>query len=139
MDFIVLDPKGHFCEWCAQNGDARLRDRSVADCDDISRIGIVASDTLDRTGGRRASGIFGESFYADLRSLSFSRRRSVVGIGGMAGAIGGMLIAEIVGHVLQWTGSYKIPFLIAASAYLVALLVIHLLSPRLEPAQIGQE
>ena len=63
---------------------------------------------------------------------------SVTGIGGMAGAIGGMLIAEIVGHVLQWTGSYKIPFLIAASAYLVALLVIHLLSPRLAPAQIEQ-
>lgn len=61
---------------------------------------------------------------------------SVVGIGGMAGAIGGMLIAEIVGHVLQWTNSYMIPFFIAASAYLVALLAIQLLSPRLEPAAI---
>src|SRR6266403_1477043 len=61
---------------------------------------------------------------------------SVVGIGGMLGAIGGMLIAEIVGHVLQWTGSYMIPFFIAASAYLIALLLIHALSPRLEPAQI---
>jgi len=28
---------------------------------------------------------------------------SVVGIGGMAGAVGGMLMAEIVGYVLQWT------------------------------------
>ncbi len=56
----------------------------------------------------------------------------------MAGAIGGMLIAEIVGHVLQWTGSYMVPFFIAASAYLVALLFIHLLSPKLIPAQIGQ-
>ena len=35
---------------------------------------------------------------------------SVVGIGGMAGAIGGMLMAKIVGYVLQWTGSYMIPF-----------------------------
>lgn len=61
---------------------------------------------------------------------------SVVGIGGMAGAIGGMLIAEIVGYVLQWTGSYMIPFFIAGSAYLVALLLIHLLAPRLEPVQI---
>jgi len=61
---------------------------------------------------------------------------SVVGIGGMLGAIGGMLIAEIVGHVLQWTGSYMIPFFIAASAYLIALLLIHMLSPRLEPAVI---
>jgi len=61
---------------------------------------------------------------------------SVSGIGGMAGAVGGMLIAEVIGHVLQWTQSYKIPFLIAASAYLVGLLVIHLLSPRLAPAEI---
>jgi MFS transporter, ACS family, hexuronate transporter len=61
---------------------------------------------------------------------------SVVGMGGMAGAIGGMLIAGIVGHVLQWTGSYKVPFLIAGSAYLLALGAIHLLSPRLDPADI---
>jgi ACS family hexuronate transporter-like MFS transporter len=62
---------------------------------------------------------------------------SIVGIGGMAGAIGGMLIAEIVGHVLQWTGSYMVPFFIAASAYLVALLLIQTLSPRLVPARIA--
>ncbi len=61
---------------------------------------------------------------------------SVVGIGGMAGAIGGMVMAKIVGYVLQWTGSYKIPFLIAGSAYLLALALVHLLSPRLEPARI---
>jgi ACS family hexuronate transporter-like MFS transporter len=63
---------------------------------------------------------------------------SVVGIGGMAGAIGGMLIAEIVGHVLQWTGSYIVPFFMAASAYLLALLFIHLLSPQLIAARIGE-
>jgi MFS transporter, ACS family, hexuronate transporter len=63
---------------------------------------------------------------------------SVVGIGGMAGAVGGMLIAEIVGHELQWTGSYMVPFLIAASAYLIALLLIHMLSPKFLPARIGQ-
>src|SRR5207237_3017910 len=57
---------------------------------------------------------------------------SVTGIGGMAGAIGGWLIAGVVGHVLQWTGSYMIPFAMAGLAYLVALGVIHLLAPRLE-------
>ena len=62
---------------------------------------------------------------------------SVVGIGGMAGAIGGLFIATIVGHVLQWTGSYKVPFLIAGSAYLVALAIIHVLTPRLVPARIN--
>jgi ACS family hexuronate transporter-like MFS transporter len=61
---------------------------------------------------------------------------SVVGIGGMAGAIGGMLMAKIVGYVLQWSGSYMIPFLIAGSAYLLALAIIHGLTPRLEPVQM---
>ncbi len=84
-----------------------------------------------------------QGFSANLFTLSsdlFPSRAvaSVAGIAGMAGAIGGMLIAEIVGHVLQWTGSYMVPFFIAASAYLVGLLFIHLLSPKLIPAQIGQ-
>jgi MFS transporter, ACS family, hexuronate transporter len=85
-----------------------------------------------------------QGFSANLFTLTsdlFPSRAvgSVVGIGGMAGAVGGMLIAEIVGHVLQWTGSYMIPFLIAASAYLVALALIQLLSPQLVPARIGHE
>jgi ACS family hexuronate transporter-like MFS transporter len=48
-----------------------------------------------------------------------------------------MLIAEVVGHVLQWTGSYKIPFLMAGSAYLIALFLIHILAPKLEPADLS--
>jgi MFS transporter, ACS family, hexuronate transporter len=62
---------------------------------------------------------------------------SVVGIGGMAGAVGGMLIAEVVGYILQWTGSYVIPFAIAGSAYLIGLAVIHWISPKLEPVQLA--
>jgi ACS family hexuronate transporter-like MFS transporter len=64
---------------------------------------------------------------------------SVVGIGGMAGALGGLFIATLVGHVLQWTGSYRIPFVIAGSAYLLALAVIQVLAPRLEAARIPSE
>lgn len=62
---------------------------------------------------------------------------SVVGIGGMLGAVGGMIISPLVGYILQTTGSYVPIFIIAASAYLVALLIIHLLTPRLEPAVIN--
>jgi ACS family hexuronate transporter-like MFS transporter len=62
---------------------------------------------------------------------------SVVGIGGMAGAIGGMLISKVVGYILQWTGSYVPIFIIAGSAYLIALLVVHLLAPKLEPAELS--
>jgi len=61
---------------------------------------------------------------------------SVTGIGGMAGAIGGWLMAKVVGHVLEWTVSYMIPFAMAGSGYLLALIVIHALTPRLEPAKI---
>src|SRR5258708_10960572 len=61
---------------------------------------------------------------------------SVVGIGGMAGAIGGMLIAEMVGHTLQWTGQYILPFLMAGSAYLIALFLISNPAPRTEPPRI---
>jgi len=68
----------------------------------------------------------------------FPRRAvgSVVGIGGMAGAVGGMLIATTVGLILQYTGSYVPIFIIAGCAYLIALLVIHTLVPRMESARI---
>ena len=82
-----------------------------------------------------------QGFSANLFTLSsdmFPKRAvaSVVGIGGMAGAVGGMLVAKIVGYVLQWTGSYMVPFFIAGSAYLVALLVVHLLAPKLQAVDI---
>jgi len=38
---------------------------------------------------------------------------------------------------LQWTGSYMIPFVMAGSAYLIALFLIHILAPKLEPATIS--
>ena len=61
---------------------------------------------------------------------------SVIGIGGFGGAVGGMLIATFTGFVLQFTGSYVPMFVIAGCAYLIALLIIHLLVPRLEPANL---
>jgi len=71
-----------------------------------------------------------------LASDMFPRRAvgSVVGIGGMAGAFNGATMAVIIGYILQVTGgNYKIPFFIAGSAYLIALLIIHLLVPKIEP------
>lgn len=61
---------------------------------------------------------------------------SVVGFGGMAGAVGGMLIAKVTAGILQATGSYLLVFFIAGSAYLVALAVVHALAPRLEPVRL---
>jgi ACS family hexuronate transporter-like MFS transporter len=61
---------------------------------------------------------------------------SVVGLGGMAGAVGAMLILKLTGFVLSRTGSFTALFIIAGSVYLLSLLVIHLLVPRLEPAKV---
>lgn len=61
---------------------------------------------------------------------------SVVGFGGMAGAVGGMLMAQYVGGILENVGSYTPIFLTFGSIYLVALLIIHLILPQLEPARI---
>jgi len=62
---------------------------------------------------------------------------SVVGMGGFAGAVGGMLISTVIGLLLQATGSYVPVFLLAGGAYLVAWLVVQLLVPRLEPAVLS--
>src|SRR5206468_1036887 len=62
---------------------------------------------------------------------------SVVGIGGFAGAMGGMLFQRATGRILQAThNNYSIIFIICGSAYVMALLIMHLLVPRLEPANV---
>jgi ACS family hexuronate transporter-like MFS transporter len=75
-----------------------------------------------------------------LVSDTFPRRAvgSVVGIGGFAGSLAGMMIATATGYLLEWTGSYVLVFVAAASAYLVALIVIHALLPNLEPAKLQE-
>jgi ACS family hexuronate transporter-like MFS transporter len=69
-----------------------------------------------------------------LPSDMFSQRTmgSVVGLGGMAGAIGGMLITKVTASILEYTGSYVPVFIIAGAAYLTALALVHVLSPRLQ-------
>ena len=66
----------------------------------------------------------------------FPRRAvgSVVGVGGMAGAIGGATMAVATGVLLERTGgNYMLIFFTVGPAYLVALGIIHLLVPRLQP------
>lgn len=69
----------------------------------------------------------------------FPRRAvaSVVGIGGFAGAMGGLLFQRATGRILDATGNnYSVIFVICGLAYVSALLIIHLLAPRLEPAKV---
>jgi ACS family hexuronate transporter-like MFS transporter len=56
---------------------------------------------------------------------------SVVGVGGMMGAIGGTIFAASAGVVRVKFG-YMPLFIMAASAYLIAIIVIHLIVPKLE-------
>ena len=73
-----------------------------------------------------------------LPSDVFPRRAvaTLIGIGGTAGAIGGMLLAKYAGFVLDRLGTFKPLFVYAGCAYLLALIVVHLLSPRLAPARV---
>jgi MFS transporter, ACS family, aldohexuronate transporter len=60
---------------------------------------------------------------------------SVVGIGGFAGAVGGWIIARVAGFVLQWFHSYVPLFIIASVMHPLAIGLLHLIVPRIEPVQ----
>jgi MFS transporter, ACS family, hexuronate transporter len=62
---------------------------------------------------------------------------TVIGFGGMLGAIGGMVIAQFTGWVLGTFHTYGPLFILAGSAYLLALLVIHLLSPQMAAVELS--
>ena len=75
-----------------------------------------------------------------LASDLFPRKAvgSVVGIGGFIGAVGGMLIAKAAGYILDWYATYTPLFVFAGVGYLVALSIIHLLLPKLQPATLTE-
>jgi MFS transporter, ACS family, hexuronate transporter len=59
---------------------------------------------------------------------------SVVGLGGMGGALAGMVFAQVVSRILQWThNNYLVPFAYASLVYLAAVGLMHWILPRLEP------
>jgi ACS family hexuronate transporter-like MFS transporter len=61
---------------------------------------------------------------------------SVTGIGGFAGAIGGVLLQLATGLIVYWTHSYVSLFVMACLAYPTAFLIIHSISPELAPARM---
>jgi ACS family hexuronate transporter-like MFS transporter len=62
---------------------------------------------------------------------------SIVGLAGMSAGLVGMGFAQFTGKVLdKWDNGYVVLFAIAASIYLVNVLVIHLLTPGLEPMAV---
>ena len=68
---------------------------------------------------------------------------SIIGIGGLAGATGGMIFPVLTGKLLDRfqaagnvTGGYAVLFAVCAFAYLVAFAIHHVLAPRFETVQI---
>ncbi len=77
-----------------------------------------------------------QAFSANLYTLPsdiFPRSAvgSVIGIGGTVGALGGMGMSIFTGYILDTTHSYDVLFAVCSSAYLAALLVVHLLTPKM--------
>jgi ACS family hexuronate transporter-like MFS transporter len=69
---------------------------------------------------------------------------SVVGIGGMAGSIGGILFPILVGKLLDFYKNagdinigYNLLFVFCGLAYLTAWLLMHLFAPKMEKVQVA--
>ncbi|MBO0749588.1 MAG: MFS transporter [Porphyrobacter sp.] len=86
------------------------------------------------TAGHQA---FSSNIFAMISDL-YPRRAvaTVAGMGGAAGALGGILISQATGWTLQLTGSYVPIVLYAGIAYLLAFAVIQLLVPKMDPAPL---
>jgi ACS family hexuronate transporter-like MFS transporter len=68
---------------------------------------------------------------------------TLIGIGGMAGAVGGMIFQLVVGMMLDKfalqgneTAGYTLLFAICSGAYIVAFIINHLLAPKFEPLEM---
>ena len=83
-----------------------------------------------------------QAFSTNLLSIPpdmFPKRAvgSVIGLGGFAGGIGGMIMAKSTGLVLDATqGNYTIIFAMCTTVYFLAIAAIHLLSPRLAKVEV---
>lgn len=83
-----------------------------------------------------------QAFSTNLLSIPpdmFPKRAvgSVIGLGGFAGGIGGMIMAKSTGLVLDATaGNYTLIFAMCTTVYFLAVLSIHLLSPRLAKVEV---
>ena len=100
----------------------------------IDNAGIVVLLIGLGTAGHQA---FSSNIFAMISDL-YPRRAvaTIAGMGGLAGAIGGILIAQATGWTLELTGSYLPIVIYAGFGYLIALGFIHALVPKMEPARL---
>ncbi len=109
-------------------------------------IGMIFAET-SYVGRGRINQPRGSCRIRDFRRTSTrSRHRYVsarsavgtaIGFGGIGGAVSGMLVAPAIGYWLDFSHNAYAPlFFIFGSMYLVALGVIQLMAPRLEPVAL---
>ncbi len=89
--------------------------------------------------GTAAHQAFSSNIFTMISDL-YPRRAvaTVAGMGGAAGAVGGILIAQATGWTLELTGSYTPIVIYAGLGYLIAFIIIHLLVPRMEAAPLSE-
>jgi len=86
-----------------------------------------------------------QAFSSNLLALPpdmFPKRAvgSVIGLGGFAGGVGGMIMSKSTGLVLDATGgNYTMIFAVCTTVYFIAVGAIHILSPRLTPVQVERD
>ncbi len=90
--------------------------------------------------GTAAHQAFSSNIFAMISDL-YPRRAvaTIAGMGGAAGAVGGMLIAQATGWTLELTGSYVPIVIYAGMAYVIAFVIIQLLVPRMEAARMPED
>jgi MFS transporter, ACS family, hexuronate transporter len=62
---------------------------------------------------------------------------SLTGLAGMFSTLASMALFFVTGKVLKFTGNYLPIFIMASVAYPLAILIVHLVVPKLEPANMG--
>ncbi|MBN2020203.1 MAG: MFS transporter [Sedimentisphaerales bacterium] len=62
---------------------------------------------------------------------------SIMGLGGTAACVGVIIFAQVIAYILEKTGEYRVLLFIASCAYLINLLIIHLINPRLKSMEFN--
>ena len=87
--------------------------------------------------GTAAHQAFSANLYTIVSDV-FPKRAvgSVIGIAGMAGAIGGVVMAEVTGFLLETTGSYLLIFSVFSFMYLIAWTTLKIGIPKIQPIEL---
>ena len=136
-DVVATARRAPLVEEVAAEIEAKGRRTLRIETDVLDRRSLTAaSDAIVKAFGHIDVVVYCAGINKRVATIDMFPRRAVgtvVGFGGFAGGIGGIVVAEFAGRVLQRDPSFYLPmFVVSGLIYLVALGVIHLFAPRLE-------